>query len=471
MSQISCTHTNESVCPIMVQFRCYETEMNFREHYFKLFGKVRFGKWGTIAVASYVISFVTFATFLVQIFDFVHDENPDGSFERVLAMLPLSITCLLYHYVSLTAHSKDRGLPSLSRFHFLAVLLSLAVSFTEILLAFINETFPEAGGCQVRRFRCPTTYISAKMASISALTDGITVFMITPLMPFPAVAALVLFVGMVSRVFGLFIYNSDRWPTVWALTCVSIPKMIFLACRYRREWAKRKDYILQLQIKRLNTELQHMLDGLIPPDFSRRAQHEEVVADPHDRATVLFCSFPLDYSADADPAAAFRLLDEVYRAFDAILEAHAHSGLVTKVEHVGHDYLAVSPVFLPAVRQPPPDAACGGGSSSGGGGEEDWAADSCAALAGVAREVLAAGRTRLAGSGMELRVGLATGPVVAAVIGRSRRYLRVLGDTVNTAARLCSLAGPWQVRRRGDPLPRAGVCGGGGGGEEWRGRE
>ena len=31
------------------------------------------------------------------------------------------------------------------------------------------------------------------------------------------------------------------------------------------------------------------------------------------------------------------------------------------------------------------------------------------------------------------------------MIGRSRRYLRLLGDTVNTAARLCSFAGPWQV--------------------------
>jgi adenylate cyclase len=271
--------------------------------------------------------------------------------------------------------------------------------------------------------------------------------MITPLMSFPILFLHVFGLGMISRFSGLLLYRVDVQPAIWALTCTCIPKLVFLACRYRREWANRQQYLLQLETESLNTELQLMLDGLIPPDFSRRAQQEEVVADPHDRATVLFCSFPLDHSAGTDSAAAFRLLDEVYRAFDAILEARAHAGLVTKVEHVGHDYLAVSPVFLSAAG-PAPDPGDGGGGGGGGGVGmgEDWAADSCAALAEVARELLAAGRTRLAGSGMELRVGLATGPVVAAVIGRSRRYLRVLGDTVNTAARMCSLAGPWQVR-------------------------
>ena len=165
---------------------------------------------------------------------------------------------------------------------------------TEILLAYINESFPETEGCQVYRFRCPTSFVSAKMACISSLADGIAVFMITPLMPFPAVAALVLVVGMLSRFSGLLLYPVDPAFAAWALTCACIPKAVFLACRYRREWAKRKDYLLQLQIKRLNAELQGMLDGLVPACFSRRAQLEEVVADPHDRATVLFCSFSID---------------------------------------------------------------------------------------------------------------------------------------------------------------------------------
>ena len=44
-----------------------------------------------------------------------------------------------------------------------------------------------------------------------------------------------------------------------------------------------------------------------------------------------------------------------------------------------------------------------------------------------------------------MHVGIHLGPVVAGVLGRRKYLFDVWGDTVNTAARLCTLAGPTSV--------------------------
>ena len=44
-----------------------------------------------------------------------------------------------------------------------------------------------------------------------------------------------------------------------------------------------------------------------------------------------------------------------------------------------------------------------------------------------------------------MRVGIATGPIIAGVIGRKRFSYDLWGDTVNTASRMAALAEPGSV--------------------------
>ena len=81
----------------------------------------------------------------------------------------------------------------------------------------------------------------------------------------------------------------------------------------------------------------------------------------------------------------------------------------------------------------------------------DRRAEECAALAALAHRMTAAARRALAGSGLEMRAGLAAGPAVAAVLGSARRRLRLVGGAAARAGGLCGAARPWQASLR----PRA----------------
>jgi adenylate cyclase len=231
-------------------------------------------------------------------------------------------------------------------------------------------------------------------------------------------------IGLLTRLVGLFVYSRNLWVSGWSILCVVFGKCIFLACRYQRQLEYRRQHLLHRHIIRLKSELQELLDGMIPPHFSARAQLEDCIADPHDDVTVLFCS--VSQPPSADPLASFHTLDALYSTFDRLLDHHD----VVKVEHVGNDYMVVSPLRpRPQPRRPPSPPADLPPAADCAPPEDDErragpAAD-CVALALLARAMVRAGRRALRGTGATLRVGLARGPAVAAVIGRSRRFLRV----------------------------------------------
>ncbi|MEO8463548.1 MAG: adenylate/guanylate cyclase domain-containing protein [Chloroflexota bacterium] len=149
------------------------------------------------------------------------------------------------------------------------------------------------------------------------------------------------------------------------------------------------------------------------------------IADAHPEVTVLFADV-VDFTPYAERTSAEQVvnaLDVIFTAFDEIADRHH----LEKIKTIGDAYLLV-------------------------GGLPEPRADHARAVALAALELLET-NDRLAessGTGLRIRIGMDSGPVIAGVIGRRKFSYDLWGDTVNTAARMEShgAAGRIQVTGR-----------------------
>jgi class 3 adenylate cyclase len=160
---------------------------------------------------------------------------------------------------------------------------------------------------------------------------------------------------------------------------------------------------------------QRLLDNVLPPSVSERLQDRPgVLADGFEGVTVLFADlvgFTQRSSAMA-PAEVVAMLNDVFSRFDALSERHG----LEKVKTIGDAYMAVAGIPEPR-------------------------ADHAQAAARMALDMLDA-----APPGLELRIGLHSGPAVAGVIGTRKFIYDLWGDTVNTASRMESHGEPGRVQ-------------------------
>ncbi|MDA9408746.1 adenylate/guanylate cyclase domain-containing protein, partial [Bradyrhizobium sp. CCBAU 45384] len=145
------------------------------------------------------------------------------------------------------------------------------------------------------------------------------------------------------------------------------------------------------------------------------------VADSYAEASILFAdmaSFTLR-AADTTPEELVSFLNRVFSQLDGLVEQHE----LEKIKTSGDAYMVVGGV--PAGRP-----------------------DHLHALAGLAldmREALA-GLVDGKGRAVPVRIGVATGPVVAGVVGTRKFFYDVWGDAVNVASRMESTGIPGQIQ-------------------------
>lgn len=147
-----------------------------------------------------------------------------------------------------------------------------------------------------------------------------------------------------------------------------------------------------------------------------------IYAEDVEEATLLFADM-VGFSRRVQAAPSeqvVRELDRLFRALDSIAVAHG----VAKIKTVGDSYMAAAGLD-PDWRGP--DRL----------DREDRSPVPAEAVASAALAFLdAAEALSFLGEPLKLRIGMATGPVTAGVIGSQRPHYDVWGDTVNLAARL-----------------------------------
>ena len=164
-----------------------------------------------------------------------------------------------------------------------------------------------------------------------------------------------------------------------------------------------------------------LLNILPRPIAERLKAATQTIADHFDAASILFADV-VDFtplSQSLQPAEVVGILDRLFSHFDALVERHG----LEKVKTIGDCYMAAA-----GVPDPRPDHA-----------------RTAALLALEMRDVVAT--SAVAGrSGLELRIGINSGPVVAGVIGTKRFLYDLWGDAVNTASRMESQGTPGEIQ-------------------------
>jgi class 3 adenylate cyclase len=166
---------------------------------------------------------------------------------------------------------------------------------------------------------------------------------------------------------------------------------------------------------------EELLTNAIPTAIAARLKRgEQRIAERYPEATVVFADLAgfTPWSAKTDAADVVAFLDSLFSRFDEL----ATGAGVEKIKTIGDSYMAVAGV--PQARSDHADAGL---------------ALATAFLAAV-REA-----PNTSGAPVDLRVGIASGEVVAGVIGRRRILFDLWGNTVNVAARMESTGVPGRI--------------------------
>lgn len=174
--------------------------------------------------------------------------------------------------------------------------------------------------------------------------------------------------------------------------------------------------------RRAEARSDELLTNAIPAAIAARLKRGEGrIAESYADTTVLFADLAgfTPWARDTDPARVVGFLDGLFTRFD---ELAAESG-VEKIKTIGDAYMTVA-------------------------GAPEPRSDHAQATMRLARGMLTAlaeVRERF-DVPLELRIGVASGPVVGGVIGDRRILFDLWGDTVNTAARMQSSGIPDRIQ-------------------------
>jgi guanylate cyclase len=193
---------------------------------------------------------------------------------------------------------------------------------------------------------------------------------------------------------------------------------------------QREDALAALQVEQDRAE--DLLLNILPRSIADRLKAEHAtIADQFSEATILFADI-VDFTPLSDqlqPAEVVGLLDDLFTHFDLLAERHG----VEKIKTIGDCYMVAAGVPSPR-------------------------ADHAHVIGQMAIEMRDAMRSEHGEGhlGLEIRIGINSGPVVAGVIGRKRFLYDLWGDAVNMASRMESsgTAGHIQVTRATHDLLR-----------------
>ena len=198
---------------------------------------------------------------------------------------------------------------------------------------------------------------------------------------------------------------------IWYFANLSVPLgLTFAMLRYT-----------DVRRRRAEQRSEELLTNAIPATIAARLKRgESRIAERYSETTVLFADLVgfTPWAARTDAAEVVEFLDSLFGRFDELAAAHG----IEKIKTIGDSYMAVA-------------------------GAPEPREDHASVAISFARAILPAvdDAQRRTGVPLALRVGLASGPVVAGVIGQQRMVFDLWGNTVNIASRMEASGVPGRI--------------------------
>ena len=171
-----------------------------------------------------------------------------------------------------------------------------------------------------------------------------------------------------------------------------------------------------------NQANEDLLNNVLPrPIATRLKQAPITIADGFQNASILFADLTgfTRLSSKLAPDDLVQMLDTIFSRFDGLVDQYG----LEKIKTIGDEYMVASGIPIP----------------------RDDHAQALANFALAMRDSLDE-HNQIAGTNLQLRIRLNSGPIVAGVIGKRRFLYDLWGDSVNTASRMESHGIPGEIQ-------------------------
>jgi adenylate cyclase len=206
------------------------------------------------------------------------------------------------------------------------------------------------------------------------------------------------------------------------ISVVATTVLLFVIVHYALRQVNRAEATAEREFQRS----EFLLLNILPKEIAERlkSRPDDIIADRYEEASVLFADFAgfTKHASREDPEALVGYLNDVYSEFDKLVDANG----LEKVKTSGDAYIVVS-----GVPNPRPDHAM--------------------ALADFALALRdgAATPKHANDKGLAVRIGIASGSIVAGVVGTRKFFYDIWGDAVNLASRMEQSSEPGKIHLSG----------------------
>lgn len=205
------------------------------------------------------------------------------------------------------------------------------------------------------------------------------------------------------------VWQRDGGDAILVVSSLVNPFCVVVLCLWLDRITFSRDLDLYRQTQRAQAErarADEVLHNVLPHAIAEELKRDRrIAARKFQNLGVLFADIAgfTRYASRLPPDALLLVLDEIFTAFDSLVERHG----VEKIKTIGDAYMAVADARVPALCQ----------------------------LALDMRDALDR-YNRANGTQLAMRIGIHAGPAVGGVLGTKRFLYDVWGDTVNVASRV-----------------------------------